>query len=820
MPSNASARDETKCSHCGLPVPAGLIEPGADLQFCCNGCRAVYEVLHECGLSRYYTVRQTATDSPEPARTTERKYTEFDDSVFQDLYCDTQSDNLAAVELYLEGVHCAACVWLVEKLPDVLPGVVEARLDMRRSLVYVRWEPAQVQLSRIAQTLDSLGYPPHPAKDAEARDLQRREDHRFLIRIGVAAACTGNVMTLAFALYGGAFTGIETEYSQLFRFASMLFGIVALAWPGSLFFRGAWAALRTHTAHLDLPIALGLLAGGVTGTVNVIRGEGEIYFDSLTMLVFLLLVGRWIQQRQQRWTNDAVELLFSLTPSSARRLEDQHVHEVPIEALNPGDLVEVRAGDSVPTDGIVTAGQSTVDMSLLTGESKPISVAAGDPIFAGTVNVSARLEVRVNSVGNNTRVGKLMQLVEQCSRRRAPIVQVADRIAGWFVIVVLILAAITLGVWLWLDPSHAVEHAVALLIVCCPCALGLSTPLAIAVALGRAAKRRILVKGGETLELLARPHNCIVLDKTGTVTAGRATMATYKGDESIQPLIAGLEQHSSHPIAQAIVAAWSAAHQMASGSTLPTASDVVQTAGGGIAGMVEGHYVMVGSADFVGSSTARLSEPLQQAVHRIVQQAHTPVLAAVDGHVRAVLGIGDPIHPDAAQAIAELRQRGSSVHLLSGDHPDVVAAVAAQLQIDSAHARGAASPEQKVEYVEQLQALHRVVMVGDGVNDAAALAAATVGIAVHGGAEASLASSDVYLARPGLRPILELMAAARATVRTIRFGLFASLCYNVVAASLAMAGWIGPLTAAILMPISSFTVVTLALTSRTFRHES
>ncbi len=552
---------------------------------------------------------------------------------FQDLYCLTGSDGLSAVELYLEGVHCAACVWLVEKLPEVLPGVIEARLDMRRSLVHVRWEADKVRLSRIARTLDSLGYPPHPAKDAQARDLQRREDHRFLIRIGVAAACAGNVMTLAFALYGGAYTGIETEYSQLFRYASMLFGLIALAWPGSIFFRGAWAAVRTHTAHLDLPIALGLLAGGVTGTVNVLRGQGEIYFDSLTMLVFLLLVGRWIQQRQQRWTNDAVELLFSITPSSARRIEQDAVREVPIEALRPGEHVEVRAGDSVPTDGIVTAGHSTVDQSLLTGESRPVVVSVGDPIFAGTVNVAARLEVQVSSVGNDTRVGKLMQLVEECSRRRAPIVQAADRIAGWFVIVVLLLAAVTLALWLWLDPPRAVEHAVALLIVCCPCALGLSTPLAIAVALGRAAKRRILVKGGETLELLARPGNCMVLDKTGTVTAGRATVTTYEGDGSLRPLITALEQHSSHPIAQAIVAVWNADHSQ-SPDELPAVTGVVQTAGSGIAGTVAGRQVVVGSPEFVKSTASDFPARLQQTMRAIVQQANTPVLAAVDGQVR------------------------------------------------------------------------------------------------------------------------------------------------------------------------------------------
>jgi Cu2+-exporting ATPase len=621
-------------------------------------------------------------------------------------------------------------------------------------------------------------------------------------------------MTLSLALYGGAFSGIQAEYSNLFRLTSMAFGLVALIWPGSLFFRGAWAALRTKTAHLDLPIALGLAAGGITGTINAISGRGEIYFDSLTMLVFLLLVGRWIQRRQQRWANDAVELLFSITPTSARRVEESGVREVPIEALQPGDIVEIRAGDSIPTDGVVVDGRSSIDQSLLTGESLPVPVVVDDAIHAGTVNLGAQLRVRVDAIGNDTRVGKLMQLVEQCSHRRAPIVQMADRIAGWFVMIVLLLAAFTLCLWLWLEPARAVDNAVALLIVCCPCALGLSTPLAIAVALGRAAKRRILVKGGETLELLARP-SAVVLDKTGTITAGRASVVCFHGDEAVQPLIVALEQQSSHPIAVAMVRAFDVPS-----SQVPAAEMVEQTPGGGLVGRVDDRMVVIGSPTFVQSQGTAFTTNEETTIRQVVAAGTTPVVASVNRRVTAVIGLGDPIREDASQAVDDLRQLDYQVHILSGDHPDVVADVAGILKVPDTQACGASSPEQKVAYVEALMKRTSAVMVGDGVNDAAALAAATVGIAVHGGAEASLASSDVYLSRPGLTPIVELIRAARRTVRTIRLSLLASLCYNVVAAALAMAGIIGPLTAAILMPISSFTVVTLALASRTFGDDS
>jgi len=662
--------------------------------------------------------------------------------------------------------------------------------------------------------LDSLGYPPHPARDKQARELRRKEDHRFLIRIGVAAVCAGNVMTLAFALYGGVFTGIETQYSNLFRWSSMVFGLIALVWPGNLFFRGAWAALRTRTAHLDLPIALGLMAGGVAGTVNAILGRGEIYFDSLTVLVFLLLVGRWVQRRQQRWATDAIELLFSLTPTSARRVEEDRVTDVPIEAIGTGDVVEVRAGESVPTDGIVLDGQSSVDQSLLTGESRPIVLAPGDAVHAGVVNVSACLRVRVEAVGEHTRVGKLMRMVEECSLSRAPIVQMADRVAGRFVTVVLVLAVVTLGLWLWFDPSQAVDNAVALLIVTCPCALGLATPLAVTVAVGRAARRGILVKGGEVLELLA-DRGMILLDKTGTITAGRTTVLSWVGDHQAKPLVAALEAHSAHPIARALVAGL---HNEGQAGTPPpsTVTDVRQMPEGGLIGTVDGRNIVVGSSQFVRSRGVVIPPDMVAAERDAVARGQSPVLAVVEDRCVATVGLGDPIREDVRGAIDEIKELGWDVRILSGDHPEVVGAVGRELGIPDGDAFGDVTPENKVDYVGTAIREGRVVMVGDGVNDAAALSAATVGIAVHGGAEASLAAADVYLNRPGVAPIVDLVRAAGKTLRTIRRSLAVSFCYNAIAASLAVCGVIGPLVAAILMPISSFTVLALVYASPTF----
>src|SRR6266542_785820 len=464
-----------ECAHCGLPVPAAQIEESATRQFCCAGCRTVHAVIHEHGLERYYALRASAGRAGAPARSSGRSYAELDDAGFRSRACRVTADGLLGTELYLEGVHCSACVWLVERLPRLLPGAVT--------------------LSAVARRLDSLGYAPHPCRGLEAQAVRRREDRAMLARIGVAGAAAGNVMAIAFALYGGMLDGMEPEFAALFRWASFLVALPAMVWGGGVFFKGAWTGLRAGALVMDLPISLGLLAGFLHGAVNTARGGGEVYFDSVTALIFLLLVGRYLQRRQQRAAADAAELIASLAPSRARLIEGGQAREVPLEALVPGVLVEVRAGDLVPADGVIVSGRSILDVSLLSGESRPATVRPGERIHAGTLNLASRLEMRVEGAGEDTRVGRLMKLVEEHARRRAPIVQLADRISGHFVAVVLVLAAATLGLWLWLDPARAVDHAVAVLIVTCPCALGLATPLAMSAALGQAARRGLLIKG-------------------------------------------------------------------------------------------------------------------------------------------------------------------------------------------------------------------------------------------------------------------------------------------------------------------------------------
>jgi Cu2+-exporting ATPase len=771
----------------------------------------VHEAICGAGLERYYDLRDEP--APAPAIPTGKGYAFLDEDAFHVADVRAAAGGAKSVELLLEGAHCAACVWLVERLPMIVPGVALARLDVRRRVVRVVWDANRVALSRIARALDRLGYPVHPYRASAADAMRRNETRRHLVGIGVAGACAGNAMLAAFALYGAG-AAMAADHRMLLRVTGLALTLVALAWPGRVFFRGAISSIRTRLMHMDVPVAIALAAGTIWGAANTIRGTGEVYFESITAVVFLLLVGRFVQDRQHRAAHEAIGLLAALTPSIARRLAPaggaRDVEEVPVEALRPGDLVELRAGDSVPADGRIVAGESRFDLALLTGESCPVARGLEDVLHAGTVNIARRVEMEVQATGAATRAGRLMQLVERCAAERAPVVRLADRVAHGFVVVVIALATITTILWWGRSPEVAVERAIALQIVTCPCALGLATPLALMAAIGRAARRGILIKGGAALESLARP-GLLILDKTGTITRGEIAMTSFDGDERAIDALAALEIDVAHPIAAAAIRA----ARERGGNPAP-ADGVMHVPGRGVSGVVGGRPVVAGAPPFVAAHVQSVPAWTREAEARCAARGDSPVFVAIGGEIAGVAGFGDAVHPGAREAIARLRALGCAPAILSGDHPAIVERVALEVGIEPAHVRGGVPPEAKADAVRSARDGATVVMVGDGVNDAAALAAATVGVAVHGGAEASLAAADVFMREPGLAPLVELVEGARRAMRAIRRGVAASLGYNAIAAALAMTGVVNPVIAAIMMPISSLTVVTLAFRARTF----
>lgn len=846
------------CAHCGLPAPQALSDEPA---FCCIGCEAIYHAIHSGGFDTFYKLREMGqttvgqraqiNSSARPGNASDdfdtdgKNFINFDSAEFLEQHSTQLADGSRSIDLHLEGVHCAGCVWLTERLPHVVPGVMDANLSLARARLKLRWHPEHTELSTVAQWLTRYGYMPH-ALHSDRISGHSKAERAMLMRVGASWAIAGNIMILAVCMYGGLNLITDPKLATFARYISLGLATISLTYGGGVFFRRAAASLRGILTRsegfawsrlsMDVPIALGVFVGWAHSAYATITGQGDVWFDSIAVLIAALLTARWLQMRGQRFAGDAAERLLSLLPSTARRLlpvapdgQKSGIEEVPADTLQIGDLVEVRAGDVIPADGIITHGLSNVHRAVVTGESRPEPVTPGDPIEAGVTNLGAVLTVRVTAAGSETRVGKLMQWVEDGERRRAPIVQLADHLGGLFVLVVLASAALTALVWSFIDPSQAVAHVVALLVISCPCALGMATPLALTVGVGRAAKHGFFIKHDDVLQALARATH-IIFDKTGTLTEGRMTVAHITGDTQSVHAAARLEAHSAHPIAAALTT-WAAPLNYTSNAPAHApATDITEVPGSGITGFIDDIPTAVGHIDWILTLTQtaenhshppneNIEKTWRQHVADIVANGFTPIVIAQNNKITAAVGIGDRLRPDAPELIASLKARGIQPALLSGDHPEIVANCAKTLQIDPTLTRGGVDPEQKRLFVEEIRKNNpdaHIVMVGDGVNDATALQAADVGIAVHGGTQAALVAADIFVTRQGVAPILELIDGTHHVMRTVHRNLTGSAIYNAAGISLAALGFVAPLVGAIAMPISSLFVIASSLAQKSF----
>jgi len=812
-PSERTAIGATTCAHCTQPVPRAEQREGEAFQFCCSGCRAVHASIHACGLEGYYDLRRrlaergesavAGTDSA-PARVSGRGFESFDEPVFLARHARTSPSGAQSGEFRLDGIRCGACVWLLEAMPRIVGGVDAVRVDPARGTVRIAWRPEHVHLSEIARRFDSLGYQLVAFADPAAVERERVVHRAWLVRIGVSGAIASNAMAVAFALYGGLFAEMATTYRLLFQWVSVALAIVALAFPGRVFLANALASIRTRTPHMDLPVAFGLVAAIGAGIVATVRGAGSIYCESASMLVFLLLVGRYVQYGRQRKAREQVELLLAIVPSIARRIDaGGAVQEVSIDALRPGDHLEVTAGETCPADGRLLSPSVHVDLSHLTGESAPVRVERGAPVYAGARFTTGPVEIEVVVAGAETRAARLLELVRDASQRRAPVEELANRMAGWFLVGVVVSAAATLA-WWWptLGAEESIERAIAMLVVTCPCALGLATPLAVVAGLGKGARRGVLIKGGDVLERAATPGT-LVLDKTGTVTEAKSQVVRSDGSAEAMAFASAIELHSTHPLAFAI--------QRAFEPPCGDAHDIHETPGMGIEGRICGKFVRIGNMRLMQERNVIVPDRFRDRAREYASEGLAPVLLSVQGRVEAILGIGDPIRSDAAETIRLLRARGWRVMLASGDDSVVAAGVGRAIGLAPSDAVGGLSPEEKLDFVRRGDLARPVVMVGDGVNDLAALAAADVGVAVRNGAQASHHVADVCLAAPGMRPLARFLEGSRTSMGAIKTNLAVSVAYNAFGGALAFAGLINPLVAAIIMPLSGLTVLVLAL---------
>ncbi len=796
-------RPDAPCAHCGLPVGHDPIGDGPF--FCCTGCEVVHDALHAAGLdASYYQLH----DRGRPAeRVEEEAYAVLDSpDVLADV-ATAQSDGTLLASLHLEGAHCAACVWLVERLPHHLDGVHAARLNLTRGRLDVSFDPRKTSLSRVARWLARFGYRVVPTS-SDALAHVRAAEHTLLVQMGVCWALAGNAMLLAFAFYAGLGEA-DGALAHFARYLSWGLATASFAVGGRVFFgraiaslRGALAARDARLLSLDLPISIGLWGGYLQSAWATVSGTGPVWFDSLLTLVAALLTARWLHLRALRHAREASDRLLTLLPTQVTRvLPDGTSETVVASRLAVGDLVRVGAGDVIPVDGVVVEGASALDCSVLTGESAPVAVGPEARVEAGSTNLRAALHLRVEAAGKDTRVGALLTMVQAGAHAEAPTVRLTDALAPYYVVAIGVLAVLALVLGTGWDDG--VQRMVALLVITCPCALGMATPLSFAAAIGRSARDGVFVKHGAALERAAH-LDTLVLDKTGTLTEGRLTLAAHDGDEHALPLAAALESHSRHPIARAFARAYpQAARRHAT-------SDVQHEQGRGVAGYVDGHAVRVGRPDWAADHSP-IPDALRLKMHAWANRGLTPVGVAVDGRLVAMAGFGDVLRPESAALVGAWQREGRAVWLLSGDAPAVVARTAEALGLPTARARGHVSPEEKAAFVRETARTSTVMMIGDGVNDAAALQAAHVGMAVAGGTTVSVVAADVFATAPGLAPVRRLLVTGAALIRRVRMLLAFSVAYNVAGVALALAGLVTPLAAAVAMPLSSLVVVAGAM---------
>jgi Cu+-exporting ATPase len=736
------------------------------------------------------------------------------------------------IELLIGGMTCASCAARIEKRLNKLDGV-NATVNYATEKAYVEYG-GEVSPEQLVASVEEAGYTAAPAKPAQSdgddEAAPAADDPTRVLRQRLLISLVLSVPVIAMAM-------IPALQFPNWQWLSLTLAAPVVVWGALPFHRAAWANLKHATATMDTLISTGTLAAlgwsvyalfwgtaGVTGmthpfelTIARTDGSGNIYLEAAAGVTTFILAGRYFEARSKRRAGAALRALLELGAKDVAVRRDGVEQRIPIDQLAVGDEFVIRPGEKIATDGVVVEGNSAVNESMLTGESVPVEVAPGDPVVGATVNAGGRLVVRATRIGSDTQLAQMARLVEDAQNGKAQAQRLADQISGIFVPVVIALAVATLGFWLGAGGSVAAAFtaAVAVLIIACPCALGLATPTALMVGTGRGAQLGILIKGPEVLESTRR-IDTIVLDKTGTITTGTMTLLDVHTADGETPhevlrLAGALEDASEHPIAKAIARA--AREQI---DSLPPVEDFANLEGLGAQGVVDGKAVVIGRERLLADWAVQLPEDLGAAMRHAEREGRTAVAVAWDGRARAVLVVADTVRPTSAEAIAQLRQLGVTPIMLTGDNAAAAATIARQVGVDDVIAE--VLPGDKVDTIKALQAEGKVVaMVGDGVNDAAALAQADLGLAMGSGTDVAIEASDLTLVRADLRAVPDAIRLSRRTLTTIKGNLFWAFAYNVAALPLAAAGLLNPMLAGAAMAFSSVFVVTNSLRLRRFQ---
>ncbi|HSE84454.1 MAG TPA: heavy metal translocating P-type ATPase [Thermodesulfobacteriota bacterium] len=782
---------QTHCLHCGDELaPGSIVESDGNL-FCCIGCRSVYEFLHQLGLEDYYKIKETFDEKGKrqlpigPESSESYEYLNQDN--FVKLY--TTEEYPLKMNFYIEGIHCAACLWLIERVPERVPDVKSVSLNMSTNVAEVTFAGSN-RFSAFPEILKRFGYKAHPVKiDEEAKELKDRENRKSLLRLGVAAVCAGNIMLLSAAVYSGA-TGI---FAKNFGLINLLLSIPVVTYSAFPFYRSVFSSVRAKRTTIDIPIVFVIAVGFILSAYNYLKGSDQVYFDSITVFIFLLLTSRYFLKSIQEKVSGNQPLKKTLFSSNRILVWDKKTRQYffqPISSLKPEDKIKLAKGEWIPVDGKLISANAQLNLSVLTGENIPKTVLRDDDVYAGSILESDEAVIKVIKTGKSTRIGKILDEVERNYQGKINFSTFSDKYATVFTMLV---AVVSIGSFILVSslysPSEALKRTIALILIACPCAFIFALPLSLGLSLQSAIENGLLIKDTKIFEKLQHLEN-IFFDKTGTLTKGVFKILNWDIDElpsEDRAAILAIERRSNHPIARAIVTRLSDKEL-----TLPEVEDFTHLYSKGVQAKVNSHvYKLISDRNI--SCRNDLNEIITSRI----------LIFKDDNHISEIL-LGDALKEDAKYVVDELRARGFNVYILSGDKENNVKQVSEKLSISHKNVFWEQTPEQKSKI---LKFFKNSMMIGDGLNDAGALSSAEIGVAIQGSVEESLKVSDVYVLNNDLFSIVDLLEHSDATVQTIRRNRIFSIVYNLTAGAFALLGYINPLAAAILMPVSSLLLI-------------
>jgi len=791
---------KVKCDHCHLEFSDSVMIHDEEYRFCCNGCRGIFHLLKDEGLESFYSKMGDTTLAP-PTQQFEAS-SNFDTPAFYERFVTFDKEGLSQVSLVIEGIHCAACVWLNEKALHKMDGVIEANINYTNNKARITWDANTLKLSAIIDMIRAIGYNafPYDASFQEVRANKERKE--YYLRMAVATFAAMNMMWIAVAQYAGYFTGITQDIKTILNIAEWFLATPVLFYSGWVFYRGAYYGLRNRAVTMDLLVVTGSSLAYLYSIYITVFEKGEAYFDSVAMIITFVLFGKFLEVLSRKNAADTLDVMSKHIPSEVSIIEGESIRDVNVNEVRVGDIIRIRSGERAAIDGEVIAGEGNFDESNLTGESEPIFKRPSDFIISGTTSIDALLHYRATKDFAHSTLSHLVNLLENALSHKPKIEQLANRLSQHFSSTILFLAIGTF--WFWYFWPHSFDRSlmvgISVIIIACPCALALATPVATLVGLALGAKRGILFKSAAQIETMAKA-SMVVLDKTGTITQGRPEVVYVTIHETFNSdILYSLAKASKHPISRGVAEYLERTYETVVQMLL---EDVHEIPARGVVARVNGKMIVGGNALLMRDNGIEIESVSDKSLFYYT----------VDGVLAATYELRDLPKEKAFESISTLKKFGLRVVMLTGDHERAAVHVANEVGIDEVHSH--LNPEQKATFIEMAHTEgHVVVMAGDGVNDLLALARADIAIAMGNGSDIAIEVSDVVLLNDSLTSLAEAFAISRRTYGLIKQNLGISLVYNSITIPLAMMGYVIPLMAAISMSFSSLLVVGNSMRSR------